>query len=174
MVLVFISQRMFHDDALAAVTRRLETGGFRVVVAAKDTSLAVGMDQTVVRPDRALESCRPADFAALVLINGSGIAVYWQDSLLLARCREFADSGKVMGSIGIAGICLANAGVLRSRKATIIPNRHAVRRLLAGGARYRPNPVVTDRNVVTASGAEHARSFAQVLIGMLKQKDKQR
>jgi putative intracellular protease/amidase len=173
-VAVFISQRMYMEETFQMTTRRLDKAGYKVVVTAKDTSLAIGMDQSVVRPDMAIGDCRPSDFAALVVINGSGIATYWQDSLLLARCREFAEAGKVLGSVGIASICLAGAGVLKGHKATILPERYAVRQLLAGGARYWPNPVVTDRNVITASETEYARKFVDVLIRMLDRNSKQR
>ncbi|MEO0081679.1 MAG: DJ-1/PfpI family protein [candidate division WOR-3 bacterium] len=173
-VAVFISQRMFLDEALQVVTRRLEARGYRPVLVARDTGLAIGMDQTVVRPGLMLGECRSENFAALIIINGSGIATYWQDTVIHAKCREFAAAGRVIGGIGIATICLARAGVLRGHKATILPDRHAVRELLVGGARYWPNPVVTDRNIVTAADSQHIRRFMDVLVRLLDTRNRSR
>lgn len=166
-VALFVSQRMFMEEALRMVTRRLWSKRYTVAVVAPDTGLITGMDQAVLRPNLALEDCKPDDFAALVIINGAGITTLWQDSLLLDRCREFAGAGRIVGAIGIAGICLADAGVLKDHEATILPDRRAVSRLLAGGARYKESPVVADRNVITAKGTDQAREFADMLMKML-------
>lgn len=168
--LIFVSQRMFADDVFVAVSNRLELDGFQYRVASQDTVPAVGMDLTILGSEIRLADAAASDFSALILVGGSGIATSWQDSLMHARLREFVSAGRVVGSVGIAGICLANAGILQGIRATTVPDRQAVALLRAGGARYVPKPVVTDRNIVTASDHTQARFFARALVRLLKQK----
>lgn len=167
-VLFFVAQDMFREEALTAIRSELSHAGYSVVIAAAETTVATGMDRTVIRPDIAVAAAKPDSFAGFVLINGSGIDLYWNDSILHNRCREFAQAGKPVGAIGLATICLAHAGLLDGHKATIFPNRYAVRYLLEGGGRYVPNSVVTDRNIITAAETRDAHKFGQVIAAKLQ------
>jgi protease I len=117
----------------------------------------------VVRLDLALRDANAADYAGLVLIGGSGAALYWDDSLLQARCREFAANGKVVAAIGIAPVTLARAGVLKGRSATAFRDRAVVDWMRKAGAKYCFKGVVTDRNLITAESSEQARAFGQAV-----------
>lgn len=169
-VLIFVSQRLFDDEVFLAVTRQLELAQMAYVVVSRDTAPAVGMEQTVLNPEVRLQDVRASDFSAFVLVGGSGIAIFWRDSLLHEKLREFTAAERIIGAVGIASICLANAGILKGLRATTIPEREAVSMLRAGEARYLPNPVVTDGNIITASTHLQARAFARRLVYWLKQK----
>ena len=166
-VLVFVAQKMFREQTLELTRRQLSHAGYRVTVAAAETTIAVSMNQTVIRPDIALADACADSFAALVLIGGSGMTLFWDDSIVHARCREFAEAGRLVGSIGLANVCLARAGLLEGHKATIFPHRAAVEHLLEGGAYYVPNPVVVDRNIITADQTSHVRGFAKAIVTLL-------
>ncbi len=169
-VLIFVSQRLFDDEVFLTVARQLELARMAYVVVSQDTAPAVGMDQTILNPEVRLHDVRASDFSAFVLVGGSGIAIFWRDSLLHEKLREFAATGRTVGAVGIASICLANAGILKGMRATTVPERQAVSMLRAGEARYLPNPVVTDGNIVTASTHLQARAFARRLVHLLKQR----
>jgi protease I len=165
-VLVFVPQQFFSEDEYEPTVRHLGMAGLDVKVVAAETTPAVGTgpeNRLVVEPDLVLADVRAEDFAALVLIGGSGMALYWDDSLLHARCRDFAQAGKVVAAIGIAPITLARAGVLNGRKATVFPDRSAVGFLKAGGCRYSFRPLVTDRHIITAASAERVGPFARAV-----------
>ncbi len=162
-VLVFVSTGLYGEDALAGLRSGLAAGGFDVRTAGRDTGLCVGMDMTVLRPDFALADCRPDDFAALALADGAGITLLWSDSLLHQTCRAFVAAGRPVASVGIANIVLARAGLLKGRKATVLPDKNAVAELKAGGARYLPNPVVSDGPVLTAADSEQSRALGAAL-----------
>lgn len=173
-VLVFIAQKLFDEETFESIRLYLHDLGYAVRVAAPDTSLALSMDRGVLRPDLALARARPEDFAALVLVDGSGIVLHWDDSLLHARCREFLDSGRVVAAIGVAPICLARAGVLKGRRATVFRDQHALQELRNRGARHVWKPVVTDGRVVTASGGDDSRGsqvrdFVRSIVKVLEQ-----
>ncbi len=169
-VLAFVPQKMFREEVLEAVRRRLEYAGYRVKVAAPDTTIAVGMTRTVIRPNLTLADARPDDFAALVVIGGSGTVVYWSDTLLGDLVRAFAQSGRLVAASGVAPIVLARAGVLAGHRATVYPHRSAVGELQAAGARYVANPVVEDDNLITAADAKYAGRFSRSIIDWLKRR----
>jgi protease I len=162
-VLIFLPQQLFAGDEFETALRRMSRAGIETRIASADTGVAVSMSRVIVKPDIALLDAQVADYAGLVLIGGSGAALYWDDSLLQARCREFAGSGRIVAAIGIAPITLARAGVLKGRKATVFPERSAIGWLKGNGAKFSFRKLVTDRNIITAAGAEQARAFGEAV-----------
>jgi protease I len=154
---------LFNELEFEPALRRLSLAGIETRLVASDSGVAVSMSQLVVRLDLALRNVNAADYAGLVLIGGSGAAVYWDDSLLQAKCREFANSEKVVAAIGIAPVTLARAGVLKGRMATVFRDRTTVDWLRQAGAKYSFNGVVADRNIITAASSDQARDFGQAI-----------
>jgi protease I len=162
-VLVYLPQQLFNEQEFEPALRRLSLAGIETRLVAADSGVAVSMSQLVVRLDLALRDVNVADYAGLVLIGGSGAALYWDDSLLQAKCREFAANGKVVAAIGIAPVTLARAGVLKGRKATALRDRTVVDWLRQAGAQFCFKGVVVDRNIITAAPSEQARAFGQAI-----------
>jgi len=162
-VLVYLPLQLFNEQEFEPALRRLSLAGIETRLVAADSGVAVSMSQLVVRLDLALRDVNVADYAGLVLIGGSGAAVHWDDSLLQAKCREFASSGKVVAAIGIAPVTLARAGVLKGRRATAFRDRTTVDWLRQAGATYSFKGVVVDRNIITAASSEQARAFGQAV-----------
>jgi protease I len=162
-VALFLAQQLFSNEEFETALRQLSRAGLFTRVSATDTGVAVGMSNVVVKPDLALADVRAADFAGLVLIGGSGAALHWDDSLLHARCREFAAAGRVVAAIGIAPITLARAGILKGRKATVFRDRTAIGWLKDHGAKFSFQELVCDRNVITAAGAPQAKAFGHAI-----------
>jgi protease I len=162
-VLVYLPQQLFNEQEFEPALRRLSLAGIETRLVAADSGVAVSMSQLVVRLDLALRDVNVADYAGLVLIGGSGAALYWDDSLLQAKCREFAANGKVVAAIGIAPVTLARAGVLKGRKATALRDRAVVDWLRQAGAQFCFKGVVVDRNIITAAPSEQARAFGQAV-----------
>ena len=162
-VLIFLPQQLFSGEEFEPALGQLSLAGLQTQIASSDTDVAVSMSQVLVKPDLTLHDAQVTDYAGLVLIGGSGAALYWSDSLLQARCREFAESGRGVAAIGIAPITLARAGVLKGRKATVFHERSAIGWLKDGGAKFSFKELVADRNIITATGAEQARAFGKAV-----------
>lgn len=162
-VLVYLPQQLFNEQEFEPALRRLSLAGIETRLVASDSGVAVSMSQLVVRLDLALRDVNGADYAGLVLIGGSGAAVHWDDSLLQAKCREFANGEKVVAAIGIAPVTLARAGVLKGMRATVFRDRTTVDWLRQAGAKYSFNGVVADRNIITAASSDQARDFGQAI-----------
>jgi protease I len=162
-VLVYLPQQLFNEQEFEPALRSISLAGVETRLVAADSGVAVSMSQLVVRLDLALRDVNVADFAGLVLIGGSGAAIYWDDTLLQARCREFANSGKIVAAIGIAPVTLARAGVLKGRKATVFRDRATIDWLRQAGAEFRFNGLVADRNIITAASSEQAHAFGSAV-----------
>ncbi len=162
-VLIFLAQQLFSGEEFEPALRQISRAGLDTRISSVDTSVAVSMTQVVVKPDLALRDARAADFAGLVLIGGSGIALYWDDSVLQAKCREFAAAGRVVAAIGIAPVTLARAGILKGHKATVFHERTAIGWLKDRGAKFSFRELVVDRKIITASGADQAKAFGRAV-----------
>ncbi len=162
-VLVFLPQRLFSGEEFEPALGQLTRAGLQTRIASYATGVASSMDQVLVNTDLVLRDANVADYAGLVLIGGSGAALYWDDSLVQAKCREFANNGKVVAAIGIAPITLARAGVLKGRKATVFHDRDAVNWLRQAGAKFSFKELVADRNIITAATDDQARAFGRAV-----------
>lgn len=167
-VAVFIPHDLFRDDEYEKTIKALERAGFPPVVFSSDTSAAQGIDGLLVKPARLVKELTPEGFAALVILNGSGIAPYWKDTVLQERCRQFAAARRVVAAIELAPLILAQAGILKGKTATVFPDRHSINLLKQNGCRHRFNPVVVDGNIITAARAEHTGAFTRALVKKLK------
>ncbi len=167
-VAVFVPHDLFRDDEFERIVRTLERANFSVAVVSSDTTAAQGIDGLLLKPERLLKEITPDEFAALVLVNGSGIAPYWKDTVLQERCRRFADAGRLVAAIELAPLVLARAGVLKGKSATVFPHRYAINILKEHSARHKFQPVVVDGNIITAARAEHTAAFARAIVRKLK------
>jgi len=71
-----------------------------------------------------------------------------------------------VAAICIAPVTLANAGLLKGRKATVFSS--CAEQIKQKDAIYTGNPVEQDNGFITASGTEAAHSFGQALLQALK------
>ena len=167
-VAVFVPHDLFRDDEFERTVRTLQRANFSVTIVSSDTNAAQGIDGLLIKPDRLLKEVTPDEFAGLVLVNGSGIAPYWKDTVLQERCRQFAAAGRIVAAIELAPLVLARAGVLKGKTATVFPDRFALNILKEHGCRHKFQPVVVDGNIITAARAEHTLAFARAIVRKLK------
>jgi protease I len=113
-----------------------------------------------------VEDIEPDDFGALVYIGGSGAAVFFDDYNALKLASDFLKQSKPVASICIAGVILANAGVLKNKKATVfIDGKES---LVKGGAIYTGASLEIDGNIITANGPDVAEDFGKAILRVLK------
>lgn len=167
-VAVYIPSHLFREDEYQVIIKVLERAEIPIVVVANDTTAAQGIDGLLVKPQALLKDITPADFSAMVLINGPGLVAYWKDTVLFNRCQNFTVKGRLIAAVELAPLILARAGVLQNRSATVFPDFYCIRVLRENGARYRFSSVVRDGNIITAAKAEDTHRLARVLVRMLK------
>lgn len=166
-VLFVIAQQGFQDHEYLEPKKVLETGGVQTKTASKTTNEALGKLGARVKPDLALKEARAQDYDAIIFVGGPGAASYFDDEQALKLARDADHAGKILAAICIAPVILANAGVLKGKRATVWPSEGG--NLRAKGAEYTGEDVTRDGRVITASGPQAAREFGQAILKALKE-----
>lgn len=166
-VLLIIAPENFRDEELLHTKEELERAGVATTVASTKKGEVRGMLGARVVPDITLDQVKVDDYDGIVFVGGSGSAVYFKDKKALLIASEAFKKGKIVGAICIAPVILANAGVLKDKKATVFPGDY-VQKITDGGAIYQEKPVVVDGRVITANGPGAAREFGRAIAKALK------
>jgi protease I len=165
-VLMIIAANGFQDHEFAPAYDLLPKLGATVKIACSRKDKAIGKYGRQVSPDFALTECKADDYDAVVFIGGPGAAEYFDDPAAHALARGAAAQGKVLGAICIAPAILANAGVLKGKRAAVFPSEENT--LASGGALLTRQNVVVDGKIVTAPGPQAAQEFAETLAKLLR------
>ena len=166
-VLFIIAPENFRDEELLHTKEELERSGAETTVASTKTAEARGMLGAMVKPDIKLDQVKVDDYDAVVFVGGSGSSAYFKDSRALSIASEAFKGGKKTCAICIAPVILANAGVLKGKRATVFPGEY-VQSIVRSGAAYTGKPVEVDGNVITANGPAAARDFGRAIAKALK------
>lgn len=164
--LLIIAPENFRDEELFETKKVLEAAGIKTEVASSQTGVIKGMLGGTQEARKTLFEVNVSDYQAIVFVGGSGASVYFDDALALAIAEEAVRQGKVLAAICIAPSILANAGVLRGKKATAFPSEKE--NLMNKGADYTGEPVTVDDKIVTASGPAAARDFGWKIVELLQ------
>lgn len=165
-VLIVIAAADFRDEEFFEPYNRLRQCGASVTVASSKKGQAVSAFGKIVAVDRQITECKAEDYDAVVFIGGPGAVEFFTNATAHALARAAAEQGKVLAAICIAPVTLANAGVLKGKKATGFPSFQS--QLADQGALLVNQDVVQDGKLLTASGPKAAREFAAALVKMLE------
>jgi protease I len=168
-VLMIIAPEQFRDEELLEPQRILSEQGAHVTVASTKPGEAEGMLGAKVRPDTTIDTIKPADYHAVVVIGGMGSPEYlWNNPTLHDILKQCHQNNKVVAAICLSGAVLANAGVLAGKRATVYATPESLEALESGKANYVKEHVVADGNVITADGPEAAPEFADEIATALQ------
>jgi len=168
-ILMIIAPENFRDEEFLEPKKVFENHGLEVDVASKGVSEAKGMLGARAKVDLDIKDVNAEDYEAIVFVGGSGSSIYYNDELALNIAREAFEKGKIVAAICIAPGILANAGILKGKKATIWDSGSGeyIDILEKGGAQYTGNDVERDGNIITANGPHAAREFGEKILEAL-------
>ena len=86
------------------------------------------------------------DYDAIVFVGGPGATIYLNNSQAHKLAQNFFKAGKLTTAICIAPSILANAGILKGKKATVFPTE--ANNLKEKGATYTGKSVTVDGKIV--------------------------
>ncbi|MDI6890946.1 MAG: DJ-1/PfpI family protein [Thermodesulfovibrionales bacterium] len=164
-VVMIISSKNFRDEELQKPLSILKEHGARVTIACSSLKMAEGMLGAKVKPDILIKDVNVADFDAVVFVGGSGASEYWNDPIAHKIAREAFKQNKVLCAICIAPVTLANAGVLKGKKATVWSSEKD--KIVATGAIYTGADVQVDGRIITANSPVSAKKFAEAIVNAL-------
>ena len=165
-VLMIVASQNFRDEEFAEPKSILEKAGVRVAVASSSTAEAVGMLGKVrVRADLTLGEVDATGYDAVIFVGGTGSDEYWDDPIAHTIARTAYENEKLVCAICIAPVTLANAGLLKGKRATAFPSVGANLRI--AGCQYTAKPVERDGTLITADGPGSAGEFGRAICDAL-------
>jgi protease I len=164
-VLMVIAYQNFRDEELFTPKSIFEKNGIKVDIASVKKGIARGMLGGTVNVNLTLNEVKESDYDGIVFVGGSGSADLFDNNEAKKLASEFYKNKKVVGAICLAPGILANAGILKGKKATCFPSASDI--LIKNGAIYTKNPVEIDGNIITGKGPEVAEKFGMEILKLL-------
>jgi protease I len=157
--LMLIAKDQFQDDEFAKPKEVLEKNGVMVTVASTVLTEVTGTNGGKAKPDILLSDVNVDDYDAILFIGGAGAVQYLNDPVALKLAQDAVDADKIVGAICIAPVILANAGVLKEKKATVFFSE--ADKLKAKEVNYTAKGVEIDGKIITADGPGSAQEFGE-------------
>lgn len=164
-VVMVIAQDVFRDEEYAEPRKVLEQLGARVTTASIAPGKCTGKLGMCAEAEMSLAEAAQATWNAALFVGGGGATVFFDDPNAHLLAHRTYDRGAIVGAICIAPSVLAHAGLLDGIAATAFPSQQDD--LVAHGALWSDEPVVTQGRIVTANGPDAASSFGLAVADLL-------
>lgn len=168
-VLFVIAPDNFRDEEYFEPKNILEKAGHIVITASTTRNVCKGMLKGTVKPDILIGEAIENNFAALVVIGGSGSPKLWDNSELQELFHTFYDANKPIACICLATVALFRSGLTQDKKVTGWPPE-AKEEADKSGAIYVDENVVEDDLFITAKGPPNAEEFGRKILKRLEYK----
>ena len=169
-IVMVIAFQDFRDEE-CFIPRSIFLGeGADVKIASKSKGKAVGSYGGVLDVDMLIDQIDVSKFDAIVFVGGAGAVKYIDDDSCHYLANKAVEKNRLLGAICIAPAILARASVLKGKKATVWSSsldKSAIKILKEEKAKYQPEDVVIDGNIITANGPLSARKFGQAIVQKL-------
>lgn len=168
-IVLVIAHKNYQPIEYSVTKQTLENAGYAVKTASTQAGIATATDETTTEVDLTIDSIDPNQFDGLFVIGGSGTLDELNNEKMRTLLQDFASAKKPFGAICVATRILAEAGVLKGKKATGWDGDNELNGLYKEhGAHYLQQGVVVDSSIVTASGPSVAREFGENIISVLE------
>jgi protease I len=165
-ILMILAENPFRDPEYFEPKKVLEAGGYKIITTCTAPN-AHGAEGATVKADILFKDVVASDYVAIIFIGGTGSYQYHNDKKA-HELASYAAKNKILGSICASVGTLANAGVLKGKKATSFSG--VADMVKAGGAIYTGEGVTVDGNIVTADGPQSAKAFGEAVLKVLNKK----
>lgn len=160
-ILMVVAPNNFRDEELKEPQAIFSRSGAEVTIASKGVKRATGMFGAAVDVDIELAEVSADVYSAVVFVGGSGSDVYFNDPQAHALAVNAFEAGKIVAAICIAPSTLANAGLLKGKKATAFSS--AKDNLVQKGAIFTGAAVERDGKIITGNGPDAADAFGNAV-----------
>lgn len=169
-ILAFVGD-IYEDLELWYPKLRLVAAGADVVVAGPEAGVCYsGKHGYPCIADRAIATCSPADFEAVLLPGGFMPDKLRRDNHVKSLISQFASDGKCVAAICHGGWMAISAGVYRGVRVT--GSQGIKDDLVNAGAIWVDAPVVIDRNFVSSRFPDDLPVFTEAMISVIAQQRK--
>ncbi len=170
--LVIIAMQGYQDVELQGTREALAEAGCVVVLGSTEAGICRGKFGGREQSAVALRDVHVSAYDRIAYIGGPGAGTLWKDAEAVRIAREAAEKGMPLGAVCIAPTVLAEAGVLKGKRATVwnpssgsgqAPSGSPADFLRERGADYTGEAVTVDGMIVTGNGPDAARAFGEAL-----------
>ncbi|MBF0479768.1 MAG: DJ-1/PfpI family protein [Candidatus Omnitrophica bacterium] len=165
-IAMIIADINFQDDELFIPLEYFKKSGAEVTVTSSKIGEHTGMRGKTIETEKLYLDLDSAQFDAIVFVGGSGAVQYWDDPIAHELAQKTIQNNKILAAICLAPVTLANAGVLKNTNATVWPD--SIDQIKQKGAKYAGEGVFADGKIITASGPQYAKKFAEQIVKNLK------
>ncbi len=166
-VVMIIAPRDYRAEELDEPRRALELAGHAVTIASLERGACSALPHGTTDATIALSELDPNRYDGVVFIGGPGARLLFENRDAHRVAQALNRQHRLVAAICIAPSILARAGLLKGKRVTSYPSETFA--LSAAGAIISAEDVVTDGNLVTASGPMHAKRFGSRLVTALEQ-----
>lgn len=168
-VLMVIAPSQFRDEELLVPRNAFQQQGWVVDTVSTQLGNADGMLGAMESVQHDLTyaeaNIQKQSYDAIVIVGGMGSPAHlWNNVQLHQLLQTMNQQQKVIASICLSGVVLANAGLLQGKKATVWDMPESLQALKEHGAQYTGESVTIDGRIVTSNGPEAAQAFADAVI----------
>ena len=162
---LIIAKEIFRDEELFDTQDALEKAGVETVVASSKLGTCKGKLGATAEATVLVSDISEDDYDAIVFVGGGGSAEYFDNPDALELAKDAVEKDKVVAAICIAPRTLANAGLLKGKKATCFESERD--NIIELGALFEDAPVVRDGKIITGSGPHAATKFGETIAQVL-------
>jgi len=162
---MIIPPERFRDEELFHTKAELEKAGYAIVIASTQKGTCPGSRGGHAEAEMTLDEVSIREYDAVIFVGGGGSKLLINNPLAHMIARDMYQNGKVVAAICLAPVILANAGLLKNKKATVAGTE--ARTIENSGAIYMGPGVTVDGNIVTANAPKASRLFGKTIVEIL-------
>ncbi|MDD5145863.1 MAG: DJ-1/PfpI family protein [Candidatus Pacebacteria bacterium] len=166
-ITIILAFRDFRDEEYFIPKEIFVASGIDVKTVSNKSGIAIGADGGEAKVDFLVSEINPADFDAIVFIGGPGCLQNLDNEDSYKLIKEAVLQNKILAALCISPLILANAGVLKGKKATVwnsAMDKSAIKILEQNGAIFQDASVVIDEKIITGNGPDASEVFAKKII----------
>lgn len=191
-VLFIVASEGYHPVEYGFASKELEDAGIKVIVASdkKEANAQPSINHSKIcndiectkvvsnypqyakiNSDLELSKVNPEDYDGIFIIGGPGAMEFLDNENVYDLIRKVKQLNKPFGAICISPRILAYAGVLHNRKATGWNGDNRLNNIFKEHhIQYIKEPVVIDKNIITADGPKSATLFGKAILKLIYKK----
>lgn len=168
-IALVIAHEGYQPIEYGVTKKTLADEGYSVITVSNQDGFARAEDNSKTEVMHTLQTLDLDDIAGLFFIGGPGALEHLDTQDSYDLIRDFSETHKPLGAICIATRILAHSGVLAGKRATGWDGDEELTGIYQEyGVNYIKEPCVVDDNIITASGPNVAREFAENIVTALE------
>ncbi len=160
-ILMIIAPDHFRDEELFETQAAIEKAGFKTVLASTHKGECIGTKGGKAIAEIEIDKVKSNDYQSVVFVGGNGSKVYFKHEYAHQIAQEVYAQGKIVSAICIGPVILAEAGLLKNKKATVYESEIITIKDL--GATYTGESVTQDGLVITGNGPSASSLFGRTI-----------